>query len=108
MWLHAGEGGLDPDQGMLMLLISYVFFQSARHEFAPFFRWTVHCRVAIFFFFGYFVLSGLVASQLMWFGVADLLGAAWTAVALSMDAEQRSPGTERQVVSAADPNLRQR
>jgi len=73
--------------GMLVLFLGFYYTQAARKEMTDFFRWTVYLRSTVIIFFVVFVLLDLVSSQLILFGVIDLLGAIWTGLAL------RSPRT---------------
>ena len=68
--------------GMLVLFLGFYYTQTARKEMTDFFRWTVYLRSTVIIFFVVFVLLGLVSSQLILFGVIDLLGAIWTGLAL--------------------------
>ena len=68
--------------GLLVCVFAFYDFQAARHELIDFFRWTVYARSSVILFFTAFVLSGLVNPMLILFGVVDLLGAIWTALAL--------------------------
>jgi hypothetical protein len=68
--------------GMLVLLLSFYYFQAARHELRLFFRWSVYARASVIVFFIAFVLLDFVSPVLILFGVIDLLGAIWTALAL--------------------------
>ncbi len=68
--------------GLLVCVFAVYDFQGARHELIDFFRWTVYARSSVILFFTAFVLSGLVNPMLILFGVVDLLGAIWTALAL--------------------------
>jgi hypothetical protein len=73
--------------GMLVLFLCFYYIQAARKEITDFFRWTVYVRSTVIVFFAAFVLLGLASPALILFGVADLLGAIWTHLAL------RSPKT---------------
>ncbi len=73
--------------GMLVLFLGYYYIQAARKEMTDFFRWTVYVRPTVIVFFAAFVLLGFASLPLILFGVADLLGAIWTGLAL------RSPKT---------------
>jgi hypothetical protein len=64
--------------GILLGLHGYVYIQAARQELEPFFRWTVHIRIAAFALFGALVILGLAPPMLVLFGVVDLVGAIWT------------------------------
>ena len=68
--------------GMLLLLVAYYYIQTARNEMTGFFRYTVHTRASVIVFFIAFVALGLAQPMLIMFGVVDLLGAIWTALAL--------------------------
>ncbi len=67
VWIHVA--------GMLVLLLGVYYVLSARAELRPFFAWSVYVRASVIFFFIAFVLLGLAPSQLILFGVVDLLGA---------------------------------
>ena len=73
--------------GMLVLFLGFYYIQAARKEMTDFFRWTVYVRPTVIVFFAAFVLLGFASLPLILFGVADLLGAIWTGLAL------RSPKT---------------
>jgi hypothetical protein len=79
VWVHV--------VGMLILFLGFYYTQAARKEMTDFFRWTVYVRPTVIVFFATFVLLGLASPPLILFGVVDLLGAIWTALAL------RSPKT---------------
>ena len=68
--------------GMLVLLLGVYYVLAARAELRPFFAWSVYVRASVIFFFIAFVLLGYAPSQLILFGVVDLLGALWTFFAL--------------------------
>jgi hypothetical protein len=68
--------------GMLTLFLSFYFIQSARAGLTEFFRLTVYVRASTILFLAAFVLLGYAPPQLLAFGVADLLGAIWTGLAL--------------------------
>lgn len=68
--------------GMLALLLGCYYFLAARQEMTPFFQWTVYIRTSVIFFFTLFVLLDFAKPSLILFGVIDLLGAIWTALAL--------------------------
>lgn len=46
------------------------------------FRWPVPARASVMIFFAGFVVLGFAEPMLILFGVVDLLGAAWTGLAL--------------------------
>lgn len=68
--------------GMLVLLLGIYYALAARAEYAAFFRWTIYIRCSVIVFFTTFVALGFAPAPLILFGVVDVLGAAWTAVAL--------------------------
>jgi len=68
--------------GVLTLILGYYFIQAARKEVIEFMRWTVHARIAFMTFCIIFVLLGFIGPVLLLFGLLDLLGAIWTALAL--------------------------
>ncbi len=68
--------------GMLILFLSFYYYQAARKEMTDFFRWTVYLRPTVIVFFAVFVLMGLANPPLILFGLVDLLGAIWTALTL--------------------------
>lgn len=72
--------------GMLVLLLAFYYWNAARTELTSFFRWTVIARSSVPLFFLAFVAAGLASPMLILFGVVDLAGALWTALALRRDA----------------------
>lgn len=68
--------------GMLTLFLGFYYTQAARKELTDFFRWTIYPRTSVILFFTAFVLLGFASPSLILFGVVDLLGAIWTALAL--------------------------
>jgi hypothetical protein len=77
--------------GMLVFLLGAYYSLASRHELRPFFRWTVVARSSVILFFAAFVLLGYVKPVLIVFGVIDLLGAGWTALALHSDGRDARP-----------------
>jgi hypothetical protein len=67
---------------MLTLMLAYLYIQAARKEMTEFFRFTVHVRAPVILFIVAFVALGLASPMMIGFGVVDLLGAIWTALAL--------------------------
>ena len=67
---------------MLLLILVYYYIRAVRSEMTGFFRFTVHARASVIVFFVVFVVLGLAQPMLIGFGVVDLLGAIWTALAL--------------------------
>ena len=72
--------------GMLVLLLAFYYWNAAHTELTSFFRWTVVARSSVPLFFLAFVAAGLASPMLILFGVVDLAGALWTALALRRDA----------------------
>ncbi|MCJ7579004.1 MAG: hypothetical protein MUP98_00545 [Candidatus Aminicenantes bacterium] len=70
--------------GVLVLLIGYYYVRAATNEegLTKFFRWTIYTRSSVIVFFTVFVLLNYVKPILILFGVFDLAGAIWTALAL--------------------------
>ncbi len=68
--------------GVLLCFFAFYDFMAARHELTDYFRWTVYARSSVIFFFTALVLAGFAIPTLILFGVVDLLGAFWTAIAL--------------------------
>jgi len=68
--------------GVVVLYLGFYYTQAARKEMTDFFQWTVYVRPTLILFFFAFVMLGFVGPTLILFGVADLLGAIWTGLAL--------------------------
>jgi hypothetical protein len=68
--------------GVLTLILGFYFVQAARKEVTEFMRWTVYARLTFMSFCIIFVLLGFIGPILLLFGLLDLLGAVWTALAL--------------------------
>jgi len=68
--------------GVLLLLLAYYSYASARQDNRAYFHWSVPGRVVVPLFFIVFVLLNLAPVQLILFGLIDLAGAAWTWQAL--------------------------
>ncbi len=68
--------------GALVFLLGYYYIQAARKEVIEFMRWTVYGRTAFMLFCIAFVLLDFAQPGLLLAGLLDLLGAAWTALAL--------------------------
>ena len=71
--------------GMLLLLISGLYYQMVRHDLTPIIRVTVPLRASVIVFFTAFALLDLVSPLLILFGAVDLAAAVWTALALRAD-----------------------
>ena len=70
--------------GVVVLLIGYYYVRAAidNKGMTKFFRWTIYTRSSVIVFFTVFVLLNYVKPTLILFGVFDLAGAIWTALAL--------------------------
>lgn len=70
--------------GMLILFLGYfeVRAATAKKDMTVFFKWTVFTRSSVIVFLTVFVLLDYVKPILILFGVIDLAGALWTALAL--------------------------
>lgn len=68
--------------GMVVIFLGYYYLRAARQELTAFFRWTVHTRPWPLVVFIALVALGQAEPVLILFGVGDLLGALWTALAL--------------------------
>ena len=68
--------------GVLTLILGFYFIQAARKEIIEFMRWTIYARLTFMLFCIVFVLLGFIGPILLLFGLLDLLGAVWTALAL--------------------------
>ena len=68
--------------GVLTLILGFYFIQAARKEVLEFMRWTVYARLTFMSFCVLFVLLNFIGPVLLLFGLLDLLGAIWTALAL--------------------------
>ncbi len=68
--------------GMLVLYFGIYYILAARNEMIDFLRWTLYLRPTVIVFFISFVLLDFASPSLIFFGVADLLGAFWTGIAL--------------------------
>ena len=68
--------------GMLVLFLGFYYIQAGRRELTDFFRWTLYPRSTVILFFAAFVLLDFAKPPLILFGVVDLLGVIWTAMAL--------------------------
>lgn len=71
--------------GMLVLMLGVYYLTAAKYNYLPFFQMTVYMRVSVLLFFAAFVLLGLVKWTLLLFALVDLLGAAWTHLALKKE-----------------------
>jgi hypothetical protein len=68
--------------GVLVLPIGFYDLQAGRKNLNEVCLWSIIARPAVFLFFLAFVLLGLVKPIFIVFGAIDLIGAAWTLLAL--------------------------
>lgn len=84
--------------GMFMIVVSYYYYRTAKAEATEFFRATVHGRTGIAIFLTALVLLHLSRPVLVLFGLAEVVGAATTALALRSSSgrvDSRSAATVR-------------
>jgi len=72
--------------GMFILCLAFYYVQAARHGLTQLIRWTVWARVAVIFYLSAFVILLGAPKALLLFGLVDLFAAAWTFIALKIDA----------------------
>lgn len=72
--------------GVLAFMIGIYAWVGGRHDHRPFLVASVATRVLVFAAFTSFVLLGMAPPVLALFGLVDLAGALWTALALRADA----------------------
>jgi hypothetical protein len=68
--------------GMFMIIVSYYYYRTAVSEATAFFRATVYGRIAMALFLTGLAVAGMAGPVLVLFGLAELAGAAATALAL--------------------------
>jgi len=68
--------------GAVIFVLALYYIQAARQEVTPFFRWTTWGRPLLLVGLIILAVLRLVPPIVIVFGVIDLAGAAWTAVAL--------------------------
>ena len=68
--------------GVFSLFIGFYYIVGALYHLEPYIRATVYARIALAVIFGAFVALRVMPAPLLVFGLADLLGAAWTSYAL--------------------------
>ena len=76
--------------GMLVLVLAFYYWNAARAGLTGFFRWTVAARTSVLLFFIAFVIAGYAPPTLILFGIVDVAGAVWTALALRGEAGHRT------------------
>ena len=78
--------------GVVTGCIGIYYLLAARHGFAPIIVASVPVRFALMAFFAGFVVFDHADPSVLLFGAADAVGAAWTLVALRLDAGLVRPG----------------
>ena len=68
--------------GFIVVVLGYYYIVGARHELTPFFRASVYGRPTVTVCFAGFALLRMAEPVIVLFGILDLLGAIWTALAL--------------------------
>jgi hypothetical protein len=68
--------------GAVLLIVGLYYIAAAREEATPFFRWTTWGRPILLAIFVIFVALRIVPPVLIVFGIIDVAGAIWTALAL--------------------------
>jgi hypothetical protein len=71
--------------GMFVLCFSFYYVLAARNELTIFIRLTVWGRIAVIFYFVFFILFISAPKALLLFGSIDLAAAIWTWLALKKD-----------------------
>ena len=71
--------------GMLVFIVGYYDFMSARAGMVGFLRWSVYARFGAFVTFVAFVAFKFLPPIVILFGVVDAVMATWTAVALRLE-----------------------
>lgn len=74
--------------GMLVLVLGAYYALAAVAELRAFMRWSVPIRLCVLLFFASFAVTGLAPAVLVYFGLVDVAGAAWTAWALRRSSSQ--------------------
>jgi hypothetical membrane protein len=87
--------------GVLAFMIGVYAWVAAKHDFRPFLVASVWTRLLVCAAFTTFAVIGLASPTLIIFGVADLLGGAWTFFALKADASASISPTGRGSVTAS-------
>ncbi len=72
--------------GMVLIFMAIYYFVAGRHpEFRPFYRVSIYTRSSALIVAVIFVLLKIADFSLIYFTIVDVLGAAWTALALRKD-----------------------
>ena len=68
--------------GWAVIALGYYYIHSARINFTPFFKWTVHIRYLQFVVFIIFVVLNLASVLILFFSGIEFLSGVWTHLAL--------------------------
>lgn len=68
--------------GWCLVVLGVYYFQAARHDFRPFFKWSAWVRLAQFGFFLSLWFAALIKPVLLGFSAVELASGLWTLVAL--------------------------
>ena len=68
--------------GLLLLVLGYLYFQAARLQLLPFFRWSVHIRAFSFLAFIVLWLLDIAEVIVLIFAAVEVAGALWTWLSL--------------------------
>ena len=85
--------------GVLALALAFYYIQAARTELRPFLQWTVYTRIAVFFAFVGFTVTGVAGPVMILLGSADLAGALWTEWALRKESQTVSGTLPKRAVA---------
>ena len=77
-----------------VMILGYYYVRSARSDWSPFYRWTIHARAFFALATVVFVVLKLAQPMLLLFGLLDLAGALWTGLALRDKYKQTRPETQ--------------
>ena len=81
-WPFNNIGGLARFAGVLAIVIGFYEMQSGRKSIVDFLWWSIYARASFIIFLAIFALLGLAKPVIILLGVIDLVGAAWTFIAL--------------------------
>jgi hypothetical protein len=70
---------------MMVLFIGYYYVFTARKELKEFFYAILHVRFVCFTCFAILIMTKIACPILIIFGIIDLIGVTWTALALSKE-----------------------
>ncbi len=70
--------------GVLVLIIAFYDLQAGRKSMNDFILWSIIARASVILFLAAFVLLGFAQPMLLVFGAVEVIGAAWTLIALQI------------------------